>query len=65
VVVANISVSTMFRPVAAGTRYDSAFNVPSENGDLTMKQHTKMPIEGVGVVHVITKPSDKPGVRGD
>jgi hypothetical protein len=55
----------MFRPIAAGTRCDSAFNVPSENGGLTMKQHTKMPIEGVGVVHVITKPSDKPGVRGD
>ena len=25
-----------------------------------MKQHTKVPIEGVGVVHVITKPSHNP-----
>jgi hypothetical protein len=25
------------------------------NGDLKMKQHTKVPIEGVGVVHVITE----------
>ena len=30
------------------------------NGELKMKQHTKVPIEGVGVVHVITKPSDNP-----
>ena len=59
-VVANISVCTMFRRIAPGTRRDSAFNVPSENGDLKMKQHTKVPIEGVGVVHVITKPSDNP-----
>jgi hypothetical protein len=50
----------MFRRTAPGTRCDSAFNVPSENGDLKMKQHTKVPIEGVGVVHVITKPSDNP-----
>ena len=41
-----------------GTRCDSAFNVRS--CDLKMKQHTKVPIEGVGVVHVITKPSDNP-----
>jgi hypothetical protein len=45
----------MFRRIAPGTRCDSAFNVPSENGDLKMKQHTEVPIEGVGVVHVITK----------
>ena len=50
----------MFRRIAPGTRCDSAFNVPSVNGDLKMKQHTKVPIEGVGVVHVITKPSDNP-----
>ena len=50
----------MFRRIAPGTRCDSAFNVPSQNGDLKMKQHTKVPIEGVGVVHVITKPSDNP-----
>ena len=50
----------MFRRIAPGTRCDSAFNVPSENGDLKMKQHTKVPIEGVSVVHVITKPSDNP-----
>ena len=37
-VVANISVCTMFRRTAPGTRCDSAFNVPSENGDLKMKQ---------------------------
>src|ERR1700730_12363689 len=30
VVVANISVCTMFRRIAPGTRRDSAFNVPSE-----------------------------------
>jgi hypothetical protein len=60
VVVANISVCTMFRRIAPGTRCDSDFNVPSENGDLKMKQHTKAPIEGVGVVHVITTPSDNP-----
>jgi hypothetical protein len=45
-------------PHRPGTRCDSAFNVPSANGDLKMKQHTKVPIEGVGVVHVITKPRD-------
>jgi hypothetical protein len=50
----------MFRRIAPGTRCDSAFNVPSENGDLKMKQHTKVPIEGVGVVNVITTPSDNP-----
>jgi hypothetical protein len=60
VVVANNSVCTMFRRIAPGTRCDSAFNVPSVNGDLKMKQHTKVPIEGVGEVHVITKPSDNP-----
>jgi hypothetical protein len=48
------------RRIAPGTRCDSAFNVPSENGDLKMEQHTKVPIEGVGVVHVITKPGDNP-----
>ena len=37
-----ISVCTMFRRIARGTRCDSAFNVPNENGDLTMKQHTKV-----------------------
>jgi hypothetical protein len=41
VVVANISVCTMFRRIARGTRCDSAFNVPSES-DLKMKQHTKV-----------------------
>jgi hypothetical protein len=25
-----------------------------------MKQHTKVPIEGVGVMHMITKPRDNP-----
>jgi len=48
----------MFSRIAPGTRCDSAFNVRS--CDLKMNQHTKVPIEGVGVVHVITKPSDNP-----
>jgi hypothetical protein len=60
VVVANISVCTMFGRVDPGTRCDSAHNVPSANGRLTKKQHTKVPVEGVGVVHVITEPSDNP-----
>ena len=40
-----ISVCTMFRRIAPGTRRDSAFDVPSETGDLKVRQHTKVPIE--------------------
>ena len=38
----------------------SDFELPLYNRGLPMKLHTKVPIEGAGVIHVVTKPIECP-----